>query len=131
MVRHLGPHRFIDFFFANYKSANTKKIRSFKTPLTSQTLLLVKAFYRANLIYSFSIDEFKNSIIIYPRFASRFKNFQVVYSAHSLLQSNVQLRRYQNLGYNFILFTPFHKIKFITITEFSIYNPSGILLALW
>lgn len=131
MVTHLGTHRSIDLFFANYKSANVKKVRSFSIFFSPQILLLVKAFYRANLIYSFTLNEFGNSIVLYPRFSARFKNFQVIYKAHSPFQSVTKLKRYQNLGYNFIIFTPFHTTKFLTSTEFSTFQAPGYLLAIW
>lgn len=131
MVKHLNTHSSIDFFFANYKNANIKKIRSFSIPFSPQLLLLVKAFYRANLVYSFILNDFQNSIVVYPRFSARFKNFQVMYKAHSDFKSVFELKQYQNLGYNFIVFTPFHSIKFITASEFSSHNSPGQLLVTW
>lgn len=131
MVKKLGLHRVIDSFFANYKLAVTKNIRSFIIPISSQTLPLVKSFYKANLLYSYTIDHFKNSIIVFPRPTPYIKTFQVMYTAHKSIISISQLQKYQNIGYEFLIFSPFNRGKFITSTEFTYLTVPGFLLAIW
>lgn len=132
MVTHLNLHRVIDFFFANYKSSVVKNVRSFRVPISSQSLLLVKSFYKANLIYSYTLDSFSKYIIVYPRINSfQNKNFQVIFRGHQSIRSISQLLKYVKSGYSFIIFSPFNKKKFLTSTEFLYSKCSGHLLLLW
>ena len=131
MVTHLNSQKIVNFFFANYKSSVVKNVRSFRVPISSQLILLVKTFYKANLIYSYTLDRFSNSIIVYPRFSFRNKNFQIFFHAHKSFHTVTQLSKYLKAGYHFIVFSPFSRKKFFTSTEFSGIKHPGYLLFLW
>jgi hypothetical protein len=120
----------INFFFANYKLAVSKNVRSFSLPFSSSVLKLLDLFKQEGIIYSYTFDKTYKLLRIYPRYSKRFSNFQIWPDSTNFL-SVFKLKKLRNSGYSYIIFNPYLKKAFFS-NNCLLYNSiPGILLLKW
>lgn len=126
------PNLNINLFFALLKINTLKKVRCFRFPISSNIVILVKLMQQMGFIYQYQIELCGSSIVIFPRFCYRFKNFQAKLTGRNKILSVKVLNQYLQSGYEFLAYSnDFPGQRFFSSNDFRFEKRSGILLAIW